>query len=68
MISEFENDRIDPPEPDPLNDNDPEIHFLIPLQNWQLGRKTISPENLPVKSSELPDISIDDYPEIETYG
>jgi DNA helicase II / ATP-dependent DNA helicase PcrA len=66
MISEFENDRIDPPEADPVNDNDSGDSFLDSVAKLAVRQKSNFQENLPVKSNDLPDISIDDYSEIET--
>ena len=66
MISEFENDRIDPPEPDPLNDKSSGDSFLDSVAKLAIRQESNFRENLPVKSSDLPDISIDDYSEIET--
>ncbi len=66
MISEFENDRIDPPENDPVNENDSGDSFLDSVAKLAIQHKSNFQDNLPVKSSDLPDISIDDYSEIET--
>jgi len=66
MISEFENDRIDPPEPDPLNDKSFGDSFLDSVAKLAIRQESNFRENLSVKSSDLADISLDVYSEIET--
>jgi len=66
MISEFENDGSDLQGSDSSNDKGQDDSFLDSVAKLAIRQKSNFPESFPGKSSDLPDISIGDYSEIET--
>jgi|WetSurSiteA1Bulk_404760.scaffolds.fasta_scaffold01447_3 DNA helicase II / ATP-dependent DNA helicase PcrA len=66
MFSEFENNGSDLPEPDSSNDKGPDDSFLESIAKLAIRQKSDVPESVHVRSSDLSEMSIDDYSEIET--
>jgi len=66
MISEFENDANQLSEPTSSNNQKSKESFLDSIEGLALRHKNSLPESFSVKSTELSNISKDDYPEVET--
>jgi len=63
-ISAFENDRSDQPEPDSSSDITHDS-FLESVAKLAIGQKSNFPDSLAVRNTDLPNVSIDDYSEID---
>jgi DNA helicase-2/ATP-dependent DNA helicase PcrA len=66
MIFPIDNDEIQPSENDSSNDEKSVKSFLDSIENLALNQKINFPENAGVRSTELSNLSIDDYPEVES--
>ena len=63
-VSAFENDRSDQPEPDSSSDITHDS-FLESVAKLAIGQKSNFPDSLAVRNTDLPNVSIDDYSEID---
>ncbi len=61
-----DKDDIQPFDNDSSNGEKPEKSFLDSIEDLALRQKSNLSENAPIRSSELSDLSIDDYPEAES--
>jgi DNA helicase II / ATP-dependent DNA helicase PcrA len=66
MIFPIDNDEIQPFDNDSSNDEKSEKSFLDSIENLALNQNSNFPENTGVRSTELSNLSIDDYPEVES--
>lgn len=66
MIFPVDNDGIEPSDNDSSRDDKSEKSFLDSIESLALNQKSNFPENIAIRSTELPNLSIDDYPEIES--
>lgn len=66
MIFPIDNDEIQPFDNDSSNDEKSEKSFLDSIESLALSQKINFPENSGVRSTELSNLSIDDYPEVES--
>jgi DNA helicase II / ATP-dependent DNA helicase PcrA len=64
-ISAFEDDRSGQPEPDSSSDKAAHDSFLESVAKLAIRQKSNFPDSLAVKNTDLPNVSIDDYSEIE---
>ena len=66
MIFPIDNDEIQPFDNDSSNDEKSEKSFLDSIESLALSQKINFPENSGIRSTELSNLSIDDYPEVES--
>jgi DNA helicase II / ATP-dependent DNA helicase PcrA len=66
MISASENDRTENSETNPADDKTSGKSFLDSIESLAIRQRSGFPENLAVRTTELPDITINDYPEVES--
>ena len=66
MISAFENDRTDNSGEGSSNDEVSKSSFLESIEGLAIRQKSNFTENLSVKNTDLANISIDDYAEVES--
>ncbi len=66
MIFPIDNDEIQPFDNDSSNDEKSEKSFLDSIENLALSQKSNFSENTGIRSTELSNLSIDDYPEVES--
>jgi DNA helicase-2/ATP-dependent DNA helicase PcrA len=66
MIFPVDKDKIQPSDNDSSNDEKSVKSFLDSIESLALNQKINSTENAGVRSSELSNLTIDDYPEVES--
>jgi DNA helicase-2/ATP-dependent DNA helicase PcrA len=66
MIFPIDNDEIQPFDNDSSNDEKSEKSFLDSIENLALSQNSNFAENTGIRSTELSNLSIDDYPEVES--
>lgn len=66
MIFPVDNYGIEPFDKDSSNDDKSEQSFLDSIESIALSHKSNSPENTVIRNTELPYLSVEDYPEIES--
>jgi DNA helicase-2/ATP-dependent DNA helicase PcrA len=66
MISSTHSDETKPSETDSSNDEKSRESFLESVEGLAIRQKNSSTDNIGVRSTDLPGISIDNYPEVES--
>lgn len=66
MISSIDSDETQPSETDFSNDEKSKESFLDSIEKLALRQKSNSPDNTGILNTELSNLSIDDYPEVES--
>ncbi len=66
MISSTDSDETKPSETDSSNDEKSRESFLESVEGLAIRQKNSSTDNIGVRSTDLPGISIDNYPEVES--